>query len=103
MTLCGTAQPEDDRRDPGAEVDETVAVAPGAGSHAPGKVGRVQDLGVERDLDALVADLTQVLEPRGAHAQRRRQPSRDEGVPRRSEEHTSELQSLTNLVCRLLL
>src|SRR5438046_7173876 len=26
-----------------------------------------------------------------------------EGVPLRSEEHTSELQSLTNLVCRLLL
>src|SRR5438046_5625145 len=26
-----------------------------------------------------------------------------EGVERRSEEHTSELQSLTNLVCRLLL
>src|SRR5437016_11362740 len=25
------------------------------------------------------------------------------GIPRRSEEHTSELQSLTNLVCRLLL
>src|SRR5438046_8591256 len=27
----------------------------------------------------------------------------DGGVPPRSEEHTSELQSLTNLVCRLLL
>src|SRR5437016_12028161 len=27
----------------------------------------------------------------------------DDGVERRSEEHTSELQSLTNLVCRLLL
>src|SRR5438093_6782818 len=26
-----------------------------------------------------------------------------EGIPARSEEHTSELQSLTNLVCRLLL
>src|SRR5258706_2901534 len=28
---------------------------------------------------------------------------RDKGEHRRSEEHTSELQSLTNLVCRLLL
>src|SRR5438093_10013086 len=28
---------------------------------------------------------------------------RDQGVAVRSEEHTSELQSLTNLVCRLLL
>src|SRR5437016_14148510 len=30
-------------------------------------------------------------------------PFRDEVVEKRSEEHTSELQSLTNLVCRLLL
>src|SRR5438093_5191003 len=29
--------------------------------------------------------------------------SRSRGMVRRSEEHTSELQSLTNLVCRLLL
>src|SRR5258706_5717050 len=34
----------------------------------------------------------------------RHRPHRRGGrVPRRSEEHTSELQSLTNLVCRLLL
>src|SRR5438093_8135271 len=30
-------------------------------------------------------------------------PQPQKGRPRRSEEHTSELQSLTNLVCRLLL
>src|SRR5438046_3800714 len=30
-------------------------------------------------------------------------PGGDRGTPARSEEHTSELQSLTNLVCRLLL
>src|SRR5258706_12158765 len=30
-------------------------------------------------------------------------PNRWPGIPFRSEEHTSELQSLTNLVCRLLL
>src|SRR5437667_4691342 len=82
MTLCGTAQPEDDRRDPGAEVDETVAVAPGAGGYAPREVRRVQDLGVEGDLYALVADLTQVLEPRGAHAQRPGEPPCDECVAR---------------------
>src|SRR5262249_61755599 len=38
--------------------------------------------------------------------ERRRQhdaPLRRSVLPRRSEEHTSELQSLTNLVCRLLL
>src|SRR5260370_35056729 len=33
----------------------------------------------------------------------RRGPLRDLGSPRRSEEHTSELQSHLNLVCRLLL
>src|SRR5438093_11577667 len=37
-------------------------------------------------------------DPRHLHADRRR-----DGEGRRSEEHTSELQSLTNLVCRLLL
>src|SRR5215213_10488481 len=38
-----------------------------------------------------------------AHACRALSTIRDETVPARSEEHTSELQSLTNLVCRLLL
>src|SRR5438093_2773435 len=33
----------------------------------------------------------------------RNQQSSDQGRGQRSEEHTSELQSLTNLVCRLLL
>src|SRR5438046_4393862 len=37
---------------------------------------------------------------RGAPGDRR---ARGRGTARRSEEHTSELQSLTNLVCRLLL
>src|SRR5262249_60379958 len=32
-----------------------------------------------------------------------RSPTSSRGYPARSEEHTSELQSLTNLVCRLLL
>src|SRR5438046_8154611 len=39
------------------------------------------------------------------HAVRRHRHDRDQSLARspRSEEHTSELQSLTNLVCRLLL
>src|SRR5262245_62991116 len=44
--------------------------------------------------------------PRGAAAQRtaaRRSPRRSPLEPGRSEEHTSELQSLRHLVCRLLL
>src|SRR3989442_7367022 len=39
--------------------------------------------------------------PRRAHG--RRAGRADDGVPRRSEEHTSELQSRPHLVCRLLL
>src|SRR5437016_7963563 len=44
--------------------------------------------------------------PRGVHRGRRsdqRPARRDRRGRNRSEEHTSELQSLTNLVCRLLL
>src|SRR5438046_3818259 len=45
--------------------------------------------------------------PKAPHAPRRRPPLQEHpaGIPHRprSEEHTSELQSLTNLVCRLLL
>src|SRR2546430_2792852 len=40
---------------------------------------------------------------RPARAQRQRQDHAAAGSPRRSEEHTSELQSQSNLVCRLLL
>src|SRR3712207_9224995 len=40
---------------------------------------------------------------RAAASRGRRRPSRRYAVPRRSEEHTSELQSRQYLVCRLLL
>src|SRR2546427_4385120 len=49
--------------------------------------------GEERDEDELIAEVAELLE-------RERVPVR---VPARSEEHTSELQSQSNLVCRLLL
>src|SRR2546422_7651327 len=39
----------------------------------------------------------------GDHEDRLVRPSRGAGAPRRSEEHTSELQSRLHLVCRLLL
>src|SRR5438093_6697876 len=41
--------------------------------------------------------------PRGTARGQARHHQPDEAAPRRSEEHTSELQSLTNIVCRLLL
>src|SRR5262249_61598076 len=49
-----------------------------------------------------------VLTPQGQHqhgaiAERHQRPVTGERLIQRSEEHTSELQSLTNLVCRLLL
>src|SRR5688572_32689017 len=37
------------------------------------------------------------------HGHGGRRPGQGAGAPRRSEEHTSELQSQSNLVCRLLL
>src|SRR6476619_1335190 len=48
---------------------------------------------------ALASDHARVV----ARAAQRIADQRLEGYPLRSEEHTSELQSLTNLVCRLLL
>src|SRR5438046_3235880 len=47
--------------------------------------------------------LSSVQLSRRAHAALQRRRPADRHVGRRSEEHTSELQSLTNLVCRLLL
>src|SRR5690606_41698714 len=48
---------------------------------------------------------TGVSRRRGGRTRRRRRPSRPPRAPspKRSEEHTSELQSRENLVCRLLL
>src|SRR5438067_3577890 len=43
------------------------------------------------------------LAPLVVESQQRRRPSHDRGRPIRSEEHTSELQSRFDLVCRLLL
>src|SRR5262249_60815803 len=57
---------------------------------------RAQDVDQRRDLGHVALDREHV-------AVRRLLAARVERVPRRSEEHTSELQSLTNLVCRLLL
>src|SRR5262249_61888800 len=56
---------------------------------APVLLDRLSDLRAARPDGDLVAGV--------------RQHPRERRAPRRSEEHTSELQSLTNLVCRLLL
>src|SRR6266571_470019 len=54
--------------------------------------------------DALPISLPLLVDPRlHAGGYRRAVPGRRVGSPRRSEEHTSELQSHVNLVCRLLL
>src|SRR5258705_9882889 len=79
---------------PGAEVHGRVSLVEGvAGDPRPGEgevgdgAGRVRGVGVEVLTGGLLGP--------------REQPYRD--VPGRSEEHTSELQSLRHLVCRLLL
>src|SRR2546427_6444178 len=58
------------------------------------------DYEVVRPLDEL-----QVIDRHGREVRLERLPGRaaDARVPQRSEEHTSELQSQSNLVCRLLL
>src|SRR5437016_10281094 len=62
-----------------------------------GYLGQCLDHHVYRDRRACIADSAGNVEPRNRPRGGRR---RRDG---RSEEHTSELQSLTNLVCRLLL
>src|SRR5690606_40635870 len=57
---------------------------------------------LKEDLADLVVDLVADGLKSSARANRRRRPLRRRGVTR-SEEHTSELQSRENLVCRLLL
>src|SRR5438046_4229820 len=58
-------------------------------------------IGLVSDAPALVSVPRQVVVPAGAT--RLDFPITTQPVGMRSEEHTSELQSLTNLVCRLLL
>src|SRR5205807_5643596 len=62
-------------------------------------VGQIADLD---DVDQLVQLLRHLLDHElvAGHDERH---ARDRGIERRSEEHTSELQSPCNLVCRLLL
>src|SRR5258706_2360130 len=65
--------------------------------------------GRTRAIGLVLPDLTNPFFPELAQAventarARGRKGWSDPGAPDRSEEHTSELQSLTNLVCRLLL
>src|SRR5688572_32758132 len=60
--------------------------------HLRAAPARIDDLGVEEDQPRLIV-----------RQQCRRLQEHGENTPARSEEHTSELQSQSNLVCRLLL
>src|SRR2546430_8976684 len=51
----------------------------------------------------LFRSLDDPRQPQGQGRRRARRRGRNHDHPRRSEEHTSELQSQSNLVCRLLL
>src|SRR5205814_9965965 len=63
----------------------------------PARLGRVLELG-EVEVDGLAA-----VGLRPSRVEEREGGAEDRGVHRRSEGHTSELQSLRHLVCRLLL
>src|SRR5688572_31869399 len=74
-------QPSTDQRQP-SEHDELPASSSQVSDHRHRGVGRVGDTGL--------TEARSLIQPAS-------------GVPARSEEHTSELQSQSNLVCRLLL
>src|SRR2546423_4919493 len=73
-------------------------VAPGERAGAAGRSVRRQ--AGQRRAPASLARLRRPCQPGGRRLQREGERRRD---PARSEEHTSELQSLAYLVCRLLL
>src|SRR2546430_13751538 len=62
---------------------------------------------LKRSNDIIFGELIGALEPEERKEAVRMEPGKQEAlalpVPQRSEEHTSELQSQSNLVCRLLL
>src|SRR5437016_7042034 len=70
------------------------------------RAGLTLDLGAERQLPAAFhreIGLEAIDTGLGGGQRLKRRVHRRHAIRRRSEEHTSELQSLTNLVCRLLL
>src|SRR5438093_10085204 len=80
------------------------ASARGAPAHTRARGSSPAELLVQRLLDGRVDELRHVAaEARHFAHQTRREVREIERGNERSEEHTSELQSLTNLVCRLLL
>src|SRR5256885_8823669 len=75
----------------------------GRGERDPGSVRGERGLGRDRRVVHDLADLRQVGTLRGIELEAARARARDHDLTLRSEEHTSELQSPCNLVCRLLL
>src|SRR2546430_7447655 len=66
--------------------------------------GEEERVGAEQAEHAgAAAHLARASRPPGAAARREQRDRQDHFLGRRSEEHTSELQSQSNLVCRLLL
>src|ERR1051326_3396271 len=82
MALGGAAGPEDDRGIDRVRLEHAVLVAPEAGRHVPLYVRTIHQLSREQQLDPLVADLAQVVEPREAFAYRGRDLDRDQPVLR---------------------
>src|SRR2546427_3978533 len=86
------------RRPPRSTLFPSTTLFRSPGLEAPFALGRLD----HRHADAVLHGPAGIEELRlGVH--RRPDPLRDAVQPDRSEEHTSELQSQSNLVCRLLL
>src|SRR2546430_4939468 len=86
---------------------EVLRLAP-RGSLRVAVLGDMLELGdhaerAHEEIGSLAGKTADILIAVGEYAPRMVQSARRAGLPRRSEEHTSELQSQSNLVCRLLL
>src|SRR5256885_6299227 len=85
---------------PYTPLSRSVEPAEGAQARLDHRLGRSGIGDVELDPDSLAPGLAHQIEGLGAVVD---VAGNDAGTARRSEEHTSELQSPCNLVCRLLL
>src|SRR5690606_40269622 len=93
----------DGRKEPAHERPQVVERSRGAGGRRRGERGRIGRGPVERTAGARRAARDEPRDVQPVDLVRALEDAVDTGVAVRSEEHTSELQSRENLVCRLLL
>ena len=82
VALRGAPKPEDDRGPDGVRLEHAIPVPPRAGGDVPLDVRVPHQLSGQEQLIAFVADLAEVVQPREALTDRRRDLHRDEPVLR---------------------